>query len=297
MAVTQASLRLRIKRLVYSARPALRPMRDAVQDVGGISNVALTVDVEDGTNWSVADTVAFDDGEEARVTSISTNELTISRAINGTTAAAHAQFAEIEKRPRFRIQEIDDAIETVLHDLWPNVWVLAQGTVGTVSTAKEWYTLTDADIREVLSVFYEEDDYLIPVPIVGWQFFTHLPSAEFTATQGLFIPSFGGADVGDTLYYIARVELTVVTELLDRQESLVALGAVHQLLGGEIVARSHDPGKRTDRTVQPGQMGRDSIWFLREYRNMRTREEIRLKEEESRIPVNRFQQRKRRFVP
>lgn len=297
MAVTQASLRQRVKRIVYSARPAERPYRDAVQDAGGISNSDTSMDVEDGDNWAVGDIVAFDDGEEARVTAIATDTLTITRGVNGTTAAAHSQFDEIEKNPRFRIQEIDDAIESVLHDLWPNVWLISQGTLGAATSGKEWYTLTDGDIQEVLTVFYEDDDYLTPVPINGWRYYGQLPSAEFTQEQGVFLPGFGGADIGDSLYYIARVRVTAVTELLDRQEPMVANGAVYNLLGAESVARTHDPGHRTDRTVQPGQDSRDSIWFLREYLNGRTREEIRLKKEERRIPVSRHQQRARRFVP
>jgi hypothetical protein len=282
--------------MIYSARPALRPFRDYIQDVGGINATDVEMDVIDGETWSIGDIVCFDDGDEARVTAIATNTLTIVRDANGTTGSTHSQYDEVEKNARFTVQSIDDAIETVLSDLWPNVYVLSQGTLGTATAGTEWYTVTDTDIREVLSVFYQNDSYLNPVPMFGWEYRTHLPSAEFTQEQGIFVPSFCGADIGDSMYYIARVELTVATELLDRQEPLVALGAVHNLLGFQGVVRTHDPGQRTDRTVQPGQTTRDSIWFLREYRNARTREEIRLHKEEELIPKHRLQQRKRRFV-
>ncbi|MCI0529089.1 MAG: hypothetical protein L0Y56_16760, partial [Nitrospira sp.] len=41
----------------------------------------------------------------------------------------------------------------------------------------------------------------------------------------------------------------------------VTIGAVANLLGATISPATHDPGARTDRTVQPGQTSRDVRYF------------------------------------
>lgn len=296
MAVSQDSLRLRIKRLVYNARPALRPYQDKV--LSAAHNIAdTTLDVTDGTSWVAGDIVEYSDGELAIVTGVAANVLTVQRAQFGTTEANHAQGTEITKNPRFGIQEIDDAIETVLFDLYPQVYVLESVAFGTVVSGQEWYPIATADVFDVLALYYEDPADFTPRPIFGWTFQKLLVAAEFSQTQGLYVPGFTGATNGSNLYILQKRKITAAADLLDRQEPLVAMGAVYQLLGGETVSRTHDPGHRTDRTVQPGQDARDSIWFLREYRNLLTKEEIRLREDQDWTPVNRVQARRRRFRP
>ncbi len=293
MAVTTASLRLRVKRLVYSARPSLRPYQDKVLSATHLA-ADTTLDVTDGTSWVAGDIVEYSDGEQSLVTGVAANVLTVQRGQFGTTAADQAQNTEITKNPRFSIQEIDDAIETVLADLHPQVYAIETTSFGTVVAGQEWYPISTNSVFQVLALYYEDPGYESPVPILGWDFRRVLASG-FAQSQGLYLPSFGGAANGDALYITWRKQISLATDLLDRQEPMVAMGAVYYLLGGENVSRTHDPGQRTDRTVQPGQDGRDSIWFLREYRNMRVAEEIRLKTDEFGLPQHRLQQRRRRY--
>lgn len=296
MAVTQASLRQRIKNLVYSSRPALRPYQDKIQT--NAHNIAdTTLDVTDGTSWAIGDIVEYSDGEKAIVTGIAANVLTVQRAQFGTTEANHAAGTEISKNPRFSIAEIDDAIETVLYDLYPQIYILESVAFGTVVTGQTWYPIATAGVFDVLALFYEDPSHFTPRAILGWTFQRGLLASEFDQTQGVFVPGFTGATNGSNLFITQKRTITAVTDLLDRQEPLVAMGATYQLLGGETVSRTHDPGHRTDRTVQPGQDARDSIWFLREYRNLLTREEIRLRQDQDWIPTNRVQARRRRFRP
>lgn len=293
MAVTQASLRQRIKRIVYTQRPALRPYEDRLTAESLAADT--TVDVSDGTSWAAGDVVEFSDGEQALVVSVAANTLTVLRGAFGTTAATQASGTDITKNPRFSIQAIDDAIETVIYDLFPRVYVLESVAFGTVVQGQEWYPISTAGVFDVLALYYEDPAYDLPFPINSWDFRKTLVAAEFTNAQGLFIAGFNAAQNGEAMYITWKRKISAVTDLLDRQEPLVALGATYYLLGGQSVARTHDPGQRTDRTVQPGQDGRDSIWFLREYRQALLNEEIRLNNEAGDGPTDRRQRRRRRW--
>lgn len=296
MAVTEASLLAEVKRLVYSSLPFLRPWEDQVQDVGGISAVDTTVDVADGSYWSVGDIVAFADGtyDLARVTSVSTNTLTIQRNVRGATASAHSQNAEIEKNPRFTDQEIKDAFTRVINDLYPRVYKLTKGSA-TFSTNTYWYALSNDNIEEILTVYREEDTYLNPEPLHTWRFSRDVDPTEFSDDQGIFVPHGGDLADGETFYWVGREKLAGASDLLDRQAGLVALGTVYHLLGAEDAARTYDPGRQTDRTVQPGQNSRDSLWFWREFSAELRNEELRLLHEEDRLPKSHFAERARRF--
>lgn len=280
--------------MLYSARSAHRPYQDKV--LAAAHNIGdTTLDVTDGTSWVAGDIVEYSDGEQAIVTGVAANVLTVQRAQFGTTETNHAQGTEISKNPRFTIAQIDDAIEAVLSDLYPQIYILETATFGTVVAGQEWYPIADNTVFDVVTLYYEDPSYDAPFPILEWDFRRTLASG-FTQNQGLYLYSYSGAANGDTLYIVQKRRITAVTDLLDRQEPLVAFGATYNLLGAANVARTHDPGQRSDRTVQPGQEGRDSFWFLREYRLMLTKEEIRLKTDETGVPLHRTQRRRQRYT-
>lgn len=295
---TQAALRERTQRLVYSSLPFLRPYRDALSSSITSGTTTFTVTNED--DWDVGDILVFQDtGEECVVTAVTsndTNQITVRRGAFGTTAASHSSGVEFEKNPRFTVRELDDAIQHSLENLWPRVYVLATGSF-TFSANTFWYPISDNNCREVLSVYYEDPTYLTPRPITVWRFNTGLDSAEFSQQQGLYIPTAQGMNEGETVYYTYRKELTNVADLKVRQERLVVLGAVAALLAAEEVARTYDPGRMTDRTVQPGQNIRDASWFYQMWLREVRQEELRLKQEESRLPKTRVAERRRRWTP
>ena len=69
---------------------------DTVQDVGGITAAATSVTVTDADNFDVRQTIKVDSEQMlVTVTNTTTNVLTITRGINGTTAATHANAASI----------------------------------------------------------------------------------------------------------------------------------------------------------------------------------------------------------
>jgi len=69
-------------------------VKGAISDAGGISDVDVTCGVVDGTKYKIGDLVLME-AEIVLVTNIVSNDLTIVRAQEGTTAAAHADATVI----------------------------------------------------------------------------------------------------------------------------------------------------------------------------------------------------------
>jgi hypothetical protein len=295
---TLQNLRARVQRLAYSSLPFLRPFRDALKS--GITSGTTVFGVTNEDDWDAGDILVFqDNGEECvvvSVTSDNTNQITVRRGAYGTIPTSHPAASEFEKNPRFTIREIDDAIEVTIQDLWPQVFKLATGSF-TFSPNTYWYPISDSDCLEVLTLYYEDPTYVSPRPLNSWFFRRELDAAEFVEPQGIFLPSGQGINDGQTVFYTYKKRISDPSELLTRQERIVILGAVAHLLAAEDVARSYDPGRMTDRTVQPGQNIRDSVWYLRTYALAKRQEELLLKTQIERIPTSRHAERIRRWRP
>ena len=65
-----------------------------VNEAGGLSATDTTLTVTDGSKFAVAQTILVD-SEQLYITAIATNDLTVTRGVNGTTAATHANGADI----------------------------------------------------------------------------------------------------------------------------------------------------------------------------------------------------------
>jgi hypothetical protein len=123
----------------------------AISDAGGIDASVTTVGVNDGTEWADGDLVEFQpDGELARVTGVSANNLTVVRGVFGTTAATHADTDSIIKNPAITRQMVKDSIQETFQGLWPMVWKVGTDTVTPLANT-EWYD-TDALIMDLVAV-------------------------------------------------------------------------------------------------------------------------------------------------
>ncbi len=65
-----------------------------INEGGSFSSTDTTLTVTDGSKFSVGDTLLIDN-ESLYVSAISTNDLTVARGVNGTTAAAHDDGTDI----------------------------------------------------------------------------------------------------------------------------------------------------------------------------------------------------------
>jgi hypothetical protein len=191
----------------------------------------------------------------------------------------------ITKNPRFSYDQVSGAINQVFRELRGNgVYQLTTGTIA--YTTDKWY---DADYEEIIAAWYVDtgaspDERRVPF----WKF-EHVTGG----TSQVFLAAAGFTGNITVLY---RDEYAALTDLPDRVGDIVVAGAIYQVMGGTVVTSTTDPGRRTDRTVQGGQEGRDSIWFLREFIRLRDLEIARLALEEKRVQRDFKTQRARRFI-
>jgi len=66
-----------------------------INQAGGLNSSDTSVLVTDGSKFDVAQTIRID-SEQLYITAISTNTLTITRGVNGTTAASHVDASDIK---------------------------------------------------------------------------------------------------------------------------------------------------------------------------------------------------------
>lgn len=278
--------------MVYSARPPQRPFVTLVTEA--IDGSETAVDVTAGTDWAAGDILEWSDGEQFYVQSVASNTLTGIRGYNGTTIATHSINDQVRKNPRFTLQQIDQAIEDTLRELETNgIHVWGTGSITLVATTYA-YDITGADVLDILSVYYprNNDGVAINVPFRFHRQTTGLSASNRT----LEVWDWGERVAGDSLLYTYQKQIDDVADILTRQEELVVIGTSARLLKRTIAPETHDPGKRTDRTVQPGQTGRDSRELMGEYVRLLTQEAQLLKVERSRfLPAGAHSTRSRRW--
>lgn len=292
---TAADIRRRVRDYVYSNQLPERPFVHQIN--GAINNSVTAIVVDNGTFFATGDIIEFwDEGEQCYVISVATNTLTVIRGWNGTTANSQADNAVIVKNPRFSQRQMDEAVDGVLRQLeGGGIHVWGGGTIVRVSQ-QETYDLADTDILGeigVVSVFHEDAVTIAPVPLPF--IFHRYPTALATQGYALRLWEWGDTGIGESVNYVYAKQIDSVTDLLPRQEELVVLGAVGQLLGGTMAPRTHDPGKLTDQGVQPGQGGRDGRWFQAEFYVRSRAEQALLKDEIKRFPQNRHTARAKRW--
>jgi hypothetical protein len=277
-----AAIRARIMNQLYGLAQAERPFVSRIN--GAYTAGAGTCIVDDGAKFTAGDIIEFADGTQLLVESISTHTLTVV-ATNGTTDTSQLDNALISRNPRFTIFDVDNVTTEIMQALaqW-NIFAFGEGTITTVAN-QDWYDLTDTDILEnigVLTLMEIETNTLTPNPL-PFQYWNHIHTTVSATGHGLQTWDHGNTAVGGTLYYTYAKVIAATTDLSTRQEEIVVLGAVARMMGHDIAPRTMDPGKTTDRTNQPGQVGRDSRWFLAEYQRAAWREEARLAVEVSRF--------------
>ncbi len=280
MAVTAASLRTSIRMEVEASEPRNRPYETVLTNSAG---TGTTLGVADGDAFQVGDQVETPSGELALVTAISSNNLTVKRAVRSITVETLSSGDIVKKNPRFSIEQIDNAVDNIMQELSPRVYALL--TEDVTKTTDDFYNVTDVAMEDVFTAWYiDEGDFHVP----HFQFWTDLDNSQPKVYLG--DTTFAG-----TVHIAYRRPYAVVTEFPDRLVPMVVAGAIYKLLGGATVTATDDPGGRTDRTVQGGQEARDSYWFFREFVRLRDAETVYLADKVSALPKNRRAQRARRY--
>lgn len=283
MALSDSTIITAVRELIYGAEPRHRPYQTALTNSPGTGGT--TFSVGDGDAWQVGDQVETPDGELCLVTSILSNNLTVTRTQGRQAAENLASGEVVKKNPRFTYDQIESAMDDLLGELRAEgIYYLTTETIA--YTTGDWYDVTDTEMEKVHAVWYiENGDFRTP-----YFFFLEDPA---NTQPKLFISSAGFT--GNVFVNYQR-PYALTTELPDRLRSLMANGIAYKLLGTAAGQSTMDPGKRTDRTVQGGQEARDSYWFFREYERLARNEEALLREQVKRLPTHRVAARSRRFI-
>lgn len=264
---TTAEIRQRVYDSLYGTFPTEAPFVTQLAASHDASTASITV--LDDEQWAINDVGENDNSGEQWIVLAKpgTNVLTVKRGWAGTTAAASTSTDDIiYKNPRFSRKKVDDAVLTAVKmlELW-GVHGFAQGTV-VRADPKEFYELTETDViptMGVLKLYEVLDDTELPRTLpFRYQYNLGTGPTEYSSTgAGVFVQDWGQTSDTETVHFVYAKRLDAVDDLSERQEELVVVGALVVLLGGTIVPATHDPGKRSDRTVQPGQTSRDVRHF------------------------------------
>jgi hypothetical protein len=207
------------------------PNRTRVADVGGITGAATTITLPSGDVGkfpSPGAVVEFDDGSDHRVVVLARDEagntITISDAIEGTTAVSHDENTPILIRPRFGFLEIEEALNFVLDvEMWPSVWVPRETTLAWQS-ANDYFSPTVSDIAEVVHAYQLSGGSLYRVNV---ELLSETLADETNFPNGALLVS-GAAD-SSTIYLSYRA-VPSVSNLTAPLEKLAALGTAAHLL-------------------------------------------------------------------
>lgn len=295
MAMTLTEIRQQALDELYSARIAERPLVHQIN--GAIDGSTPTVVVDDGTLVTGGNIIEFADGEQCLVESVATNTLTVKRGWNNTTGAAHSDNATFNIDPRFTINETDKLISRLLKQLdGYGIFQLATGS-DTLVAGTDFYNPALTDVFQeqgVLAVYYWQSQTSVPMAL-PFKWISGMDTAG-SLGEGILLFNWGELKSGDTIYLTFAQSLSNQTSVPDSVGEILVLGTVARSLIDTMGPRTHDPGKLTDRTVQPGQGGRDSLHYQREYQRALWRERARLMVVAQRLPGSVMTKRARRFV-
>ena len=293
-----AVVQQRVKDYLYGSDYVKRPFTDFLNQSGNVSATDTVITVTNISSWAVGDIVEFATGEQAYIKSVDNDNsrFTVARAWNGTTAAVVTDLTPIEKNPKFTLSKINTAIDAIIEELYPEVYVFSTGSA-TANKNSYFYTTADTGLKEVLSVYYPRSGSLgsdEPWVINTWKMTKHMHTSGFANGIGITMWDYGELSHGDTFYYTFKKKIGATTDLLDRQVELVVLGAVFKLMGSTVPSSTFD-SKDGRQVTQPGQESSDSRWFLSEYQRSRKEENMRLKEEERFVLTSRQTRRQRTY--
>lgn len=136
MSLNRAQLRVKIREIIRDFYDV-----DTV-GTGGINSSSETLPVNNPSRYNVSDILVIE-SEHLIVRAIdSTNsQLTVTRGIQLTTAAAHSAAVAIVIRPEFTDRAINQSIDSAIADTYPDIWIeVVDETLSTSTTARE-YTL------------------------------------------------------------------------------------------------------------------------------------------------------------
>jgi hypothetical protein len=220
---------LRQDRITYVANAAGLTTTSTAITVGSSNNLAKgVIEIDDELIWIDSFTTA-------------SNVLNVipgfGRGYQGTTAAPHAQYAQVTLSPTFPRNNIKKAINDTINSFYPKLWI-AQPYTFTFNASQTTYALPD-DAEDILFISWQttgsSQEWL---PVNRWRLDTMANSATFNTQNTINI--YENVQPGRTIqvWYTSTPntldsntdDFADVTGLPDSCKDVVVLGASYKLL-------------------------------------------------------------------
>jgi hypothetical protein len=220
---------LRQDRITYVANAAGLTTTSTAITVGSSNNLAKgVIEIDDELIWIDSFTTA-------------TNTLNVipgfGRGYQGTTAAPHAQYAQVTLSPTFPRSTIKKAINDTINSFYPKLWIASAYTF-TFNASQTTYALPD-DVQDVLFISWQttgsSKEWL---PVNRWRLDTMANTATFNTQKTINI--YEGIQPGRTVqvWYTSTPntldantdDFADVSGLPDSCKDVVILGASYKLL-------------------------------------------------------------------
>lgn len=246
----------------------LTRVRDILQDEPWSSTIGGAY-TAGGTTLTIAawdelvegDVLDFqDDGtyEQFLVTADPTNStVAVAGGYDGTTNANHSNGARFYKSPRFRSNQLVQAISHIVDTrLWPDLWIVSSTTITPSPATTLLYDLP-SDFRG----FLNDAQYLVQakpgaIEDVMYNFGTvqQVPVAISASGWALRVKQWRRTDADATLLYRAKVTTTNMTSVM---EPVIALGVAAYVIQTESLEKA-DRFDEDDRTGRMRRNARDA---------------------------------------
>ena len=275
--------------MAYAKTSLLEDVRQLLEDdpwetTSTTTGTGTTVAVPDGTKWAVGDIGEWSysgtvGGEQFLVQSIATNDLTVVRGYNGTTAESHSSGDRVVKNARYSTVQIADAVERVVSAMYPQIWKQVTSSI-TPDQTTVWFNsgLGATDAAGVIDLIRAEQRYGgsservgifgsstpdLPSKKVRWD--RLMPTALVSSGIGLNFPS-GFFHTTNTVTVRWRVKVTSTlsgSNYADIDEGLlseaVVYGVCARLVGAKELSNVSEAQKAGDERV--GSFINTAAWF------------------------------------
>ncbi len=277
-----------------SSSDLVQRVRDMLNDqpyetTSTTTTTSTTVAVVDGTRWDEGAVGEWQTGtvgyEQFYVQSVSSNNLTVVRGYNGTTAETHTSGDRVVRidRSAFSGRSIQQSITQTLNDAWPMVWKIGTVTLTYAPSTTKWYDLNLLTLG-ISSVKQQKNSTIADIGIFKDRYYggvltyivrRDLPAALVSSGIGMTFPTgvYDPRASGANSIIVTDVRaLTGTTDIPDTASLPVAeafvYGAVARLLRAKEIARvQYGASLEASQTVGAGDRLQVSSWFDKEYRN------------------------------
>ena len=212
-----------------------------VADAAGLTTTSTSITV--GSSNNLAKGVIEIDDELIWIDSFTTASNTLNvipgfgRGYQGTTAAPHAQYAQVTLSPTFPCNSIKKAINDTINSFYPKLWIASAYTF-TFNASQTTYALPD-DAQDILFISWQttgsSQEWL---PVNRWRLDSMANTATFNSQNTINI--YENVQPGRTIqvWYTSTPntldantdDFADVTGLPDSSKDVVILGASYKLL-------------------------------------------------------------------